>query len=84
MVGIDGTIATHKTITGTMAQLGVVAVNYLNDKIQHWYFISEANYKQDIEDVTEYLYAHEPSNKIVSNVVLRAALQVREKRARIK
>ncbi len=79
VVGIDGTIATHKTITGTMAQLGVVAVNYLNEKMQHSYFISEAKYKQDIEDVTEYLYAHEPVNKIISNVVLRAALQVRER-----
>lgn len=79
VVGIDGTIATHKTITGTMAQLGVVAVNYLNEKIQHSFFISEARYKQDIEDVTEYLYAHEPINKVVSNPVLRAALQVRER-----
>jgi len=79
VVGIDGTIATHRTITGTMAQLGVVAVNYLNDKIQHSYFISEANYKENIADVTEYLFAHEPANKIISNVVLRAALQVRER-----
>jgi hypothetical protein len=79
VVGIDGTIATHKTITGTMAQLGVVAVNYLNEKIQHSYFISEARYKQDIEDVAEYLYSHEPVNKVVSSVVLRAALQVRER-----
>lgn len=79
VVGIDGTIATHKTVTGTMAQIGVIAVNYLNEKIQHSYFISEAKYKQDIDDVTEYLYAHEPVNKIVSSVVLRAALQVKER-----
>jgi hypothetical protein len=79
VVGIDGTIATHKTITGTMAQLGVVAVNYLNEKIQHSCFISEAKYKQNIEDVTEYLFSHEFSNKIISNPVLRAALQVRER-----
>jgi hypothetical protein len=79
VVGIDGTIATHKTITGTMAQLGVVAVNYLNEKIQHSYFISEAKYKQDINDVTDYLYSHESINKIVSAPVLRAALQVRER-----
>lgn len=79
VVGIDGTIATHKTITGTMAQLGVVAVNYLNEKIQHSYFISEARYKQDIADVTDYLYSHETVNKVVSAPVLRAALQVRER-----
>jgi len=79
VVGIDGTIATHKTITGTMAQLGVVAVNYLNEKIQHSYFISEAKYKEDIKDVTEYLFSHEFANKVVSGPVLRAALQVRER-----
>jgi len=79
VVGIDGTIATHKTITGTMAQLGVVAVNYLNEKIQHSCFISEAKYKQNINDVTEYLFSHESSNKVISNPVLRAALQVRER-----
>lgn len=79
VVGIDGTIATHKTITGMMAQLGVVAVNYLNEKIQHSYFISEARYKEDLKDVAEYLYAHEPENRVVSSPVLRAALQVRER-----
>jgi len=79
VVGIDGTIATHKTITGIMAQIGVVAVNYLNEKIQHSYFISEAKYKQDIKDVTDYLYSHESINKVVSAPVLRAALQVRER-----
>lgn len=79
VVGIDGTIAIHKTITGTMAQLGVIAVNYLNEKIQHSYFISEAKYKQDIKDVTDYLFSHEPINKIISSPVLRAALQVRER-----
>jgi hypothetical protein len=84
VVGIDGTIATHKTISGTMAQIGVVAVNYLNEKIQHSYFISEARYKQDIEDVAEYLFSHEPLNKIVSGPVLRAALQVRERELGLK
>ena len=79
VVGIDGTIATHKTITGTMAQLGVIAVNYLNEKIQHSYFISEAKYKEDIKDVVDYLFSHEMSNKVVSAPVLRAALQVRER-----
>ncbi|MDW8420190.1 MAG: hypothetical protein RML37_12345, partial [Chitinophagales bacterium] len=79
VIGIDGTIATHRTITGTMAQIGVVAVNYLNDKIKHACFISEARYKQDIKDVADYLYAHENTNKIVSNIVLRAALQVKER-----
>jgi len=79
VIGIDGTVAQHKTISGTMAQIGVVAVNYLNEKIQHSYFISEARYKQDIEKVTEYLYSHEPVNKILSNPVIRAILLYRER-----
>lgn len=79
VVAVDGTIAKHATITGIMAQIGVVAVNYLNEKIKHSYFISEAKYKQDIKDVTKYLYSHEKENKIISDIVLRAALQVRER-----
>lgn len=79
VIGIDGTIATHKTITGTMAQIGVVAVNYLNEKIKHSFFISETRFKQNINDITEYLFSHEPTNKIVTNIVLRAALQVKER-----
>lgn len=79
VVGIDGTIAQHKTVSGTMAQIGVIAVNYLNEKIQHSYFISEAQYKQDIEEVTEYLYSHEPINKVLSNPVIRAILLYRER-----
>lgn len=79
VIGIDGTIAQHKTISGTMAQIGIVAVNYLNEKIKHSYFISEARYKEDIEHVTEYLLAHQPEKKILSNLVMRAILLYRER-----
>lgn len=79
VVGIDGTIAQHKTISGTMAQIGIVAVNYLNEKIKHSYFISEAEYKEDIEKVTEYLVAHQPGEKVFSNLVMRALLLYRER-----
>ncbi len=80
-VGIDGAIGTHKTIIGIMAQIGVVAVNYLNYKIQHSYFISEAKYKQEISNVTDYLFAHEPSNKVISRPVLRAAVTRRGRKS---
>ncbi|MCC6865193.1 MAG: hypothetical protein IT280_03445 [Ignavibacteria bacterium] len=79
VVGIDGTVAQHKTISGTMAQIGVVAVNYLNEKIQHSYFISEAKYKEEINDVTEYLFSHESVHKVLSNPVIRAVLYYRER-----
>lgn len=79
VVGIDGTIAQHKTISGTMAQIGIVAVNYLNEKIKHSYFISEAQYKEDIDRVTDYLKAHQPEEKLLSNLVMRAILLYRER-----
>lgn len=79
VIGIDGTIAQHKTISGTMAQIGIVAVNYLNEKIKHSYFISEAEYKEDIEKVTDYLVAHQPGEKVFSNLVMRALLLYRER-----
>lgn len=79
VIGIDGTIAKHKTISGIMAQIGVIAVNYLNEKIQHSYFISEAKFKEEIKEVTDYLYAHESENQIFSNLVVRALLSYRER-----
>lgn len=79
VIGIDGTIAKHKTITGVMAQIGVIAVNYKNKKLHHSYFISEARYKEDIEEVTEYLFSQEPENQLVSDLVLRAVLFYRER-----
>lgn len=79
VIGIDGTVAQHKTVTGIMAQIGVVAVNYLNEKIKHSYFISEAKYKEDIDDVVNYLFSHEPQAKIISNLVIRAMLLYRER-----
>ena len=79
IVGIDGTVAQHKTISGTMAQIGIIAVNYLNEKIQHSYFITEAQYKEDIDKVTEYLLSHNPEKKVLSNLVIRAVLLYRER-----
>lgn len=79
VIGIDGTVAQHKTISGTMAQIGIIAVNYLNEKIQHSYFISEAKYKENISEVTDYLYSHEYINKVISNPVIRAVLLYRER-----
>lgn len=79
VIGIDGTVAQHETISGIMAQFGIVSVNYLNEKIQHSYFISEAKYKEEIEEVTDYLFSHESINKLLSNIVIRAILLFRER-----
>src|SRR5580658_3248160 len=79
VVGIDGTLAQHKTISGIMAQFGIVSVNYLNEKLQHSCFVSETKIKEDITDVSEYLYAHEPQNLVLSNLVVRAILLYKER-----
>lgn len=79
VVAIDGTVSMHKTLSGIMAQIGVVAVNYLNERIQHSCFVSEAQYKEDIEDVAEYLEAHESKNKVLSSLVVRAVMFYRER-----
>jgi hypothetical protein len=84
VIGIDGTLAKHRTVTGLMAQIGIIAVNYKNEKLQHSYFISEANYKEDIEEVTEYLFSHEPDNQIISDLVIRAVLFYREREIGLK
>ena len=79
VIGIDGTVSSHKTISGTMAQIGIVAVNYLNEKIKHSFFISEARYKEDSADVADYLFLHELQNKVLSNLVIHAILLYRER-----
>lgn len=79
VIGIDGTVAQHKTISGIMAQFGIISVNYLNEKLQHSCFVSETKIKEDITDVTEYLYAHEPQNIVLSNLVIRAILLYKER-----
>lgn len=84
VIGIDGTMAIHKTISGAMAQIGVVAVNYLNERIQHSCFVSEAQYKEEIDEVVEYLGAHESKNRILSNLVIRAVLFYRERELGLK
>lgn len=79
VVGIDGTVAQHKTISGTMAQFGVIAVNYQNEKMRHSCFVSETQIREEIKDVADYLYSHEPQNMILSNLVIRAILLYKER-----
>lgn len=79
VIGIDGTVAQHKTISGIMAQFGIIAVNYLNEKIQHSCFVSEAKFKEEILDVADYLFSHEPQNQTLSNLVIRAILLYKER-----
>ena len=59
VIGIDGTVSHHHMLSGIRCQIGVVAVNYYNEKIRHSYFISEANLQNETDDVIEVLKRRE-------------------------
>ncbi|MCK6628926.1 MAG: hypothetical protein L6R45_27570 [Anaerolineae bacterium] len=84
VIGIDGTVARHQMLSGIRCQIGVVAVNYLNEKIRHSYYISEANLRNDTEDVLEVLKRREPKNQPVSALVIRALMLYREREVAIR
>ena len=84
VIGIDGTVARHQMLSGIRCQIGVVAVNYLNEKIRHSYFISEANLRNDTEDVLEILKRREPKNQPISNLVIRALMLYREREVAVR
>jgi len=79
VVGIDGTIARHNMLSGMRCQIGIVAVNYFNEKIRHSYFISEAHLANEIDDVIKVLKSREYKNRPVSNLVIRALMLYRER-----
>ncbi len=84
VIGIDGTVARHQMLSGIRCQIGIVAVNYLNEKMRHSYYISEANLKKDTEDVLEILKRREPKNQPISNLVIRALMLYREREVAIR
>lgn len=78
VIGIDGTVARHQMLSGLRCQIGVVAVNYFNEKIRQTYYVSEANLRSDTEDVLEVLKRRELKNRI-SDLVIRALMLYRER-----
>jgi hypothetical protein len=79
VIGIDGTVAKQRTLAGLRCQIGVVAVNYFNEKVQKAYFISEASIQSDIDDVIEVLKNREAKNRVLSDMVIRALMLYRER-----
>jgi hypothetical protein len=79
VIGIDGTIAKQRTLAGLRCQIGIVAVNYFNEKVQKSYFISEANLRSEVNDVVGLLKSRETKNRVMSDLVARALMLYRER-----
>jgi len=78
VIGIDGTVARYQMLSGLRCQIGVVAVNYFNEKIRKSYYVSETNLRSDTNDVIEVLKRRELKNRI-SDLVIRALMLYRER-----
>lgn len=79
VTGIDGTVATHQMLSGIRCQIGVVAVNYFNQKLRQSYYISETSLRHENEDILSVLQRREFKNRPISNLVIRALLLYRER-----
>lgn len=79
VVGIDGTVSRLRTLSGLRCQIGIVAVNYHNDKLRQSYFISETALRNDESDILDVLKNRERKNRVVSDMVVRALMLYRER-----
>jgi hypothetical protein len=79
VTAIDGTVSTHQMLSGIRCQIGVVAVNYFNQKLRQSYYISEASFQQDSDDVINVLQKREFKNRPLSSLVIRALMLYRER-----
>lgn len=81
VVGIDGTMSKYDFLSGTRCQIGVVAVNYLGEKIQHSFFISQASLRDEPEGVLERIAQRAESEDNLSDMHLRGLMMYREREA---
>ncbi len=81
VVGVDGTKADYRLISGLRTQIGVVAVNYMGDKIRKSFFISEANLKNKSLDVIERISGRALHDETLSDMAVRGLMLYREREA---
>lgn len=79
VTAVDGTVSTHQMLSGIRCQIGIVAVNYFNQKLRQSYYISEASFQQNTEDVLNILKSREFGNRPLSGLVIRALMLYRER-----
>ncbi len=80
VVGIDGTISKYHLFSGVRCQIGVIAANYMGDKIHHSFFISQASHQEKPADAMERLMGRLSANRI-SDLHLSGLMSYREREA---
>jgi hypothetical protein len=81
VTGVDGTLAKVELLSGVRSQLGIVAVNYSNDKATYVTYVSEATFSDydATDDILEVLQKRRKEERAVSDLVLRATLAYNER-----
>lgn len=79
---VDGTLAKATLLSGVRSQIGIVAVNYQNDRATHVTYVTEASYWQydSADDVIKTLQERAEEKRVVSDLVLRATMAYFERR----
>jgi hypothetical protein len=79
---VDGTLAKFDLMSGMRSQIGIVAVNYNNDKATYVTYVTEATYSQfrTTGDIIEALEKRDRKARAVSDLVLRATMAYWERR----
>lgn len=81
VVGVDATMAKYPMLSGVRAQIGVVAVNYRGEQIQHSFFISQASLRDEADDVLERIVQRAEKDDNLSDMHLRGIMMYREREA---
>lgn len=79
VVGVDGTVARYRLFSGLRCQIGVVAVNYMGDKIRHSFYVSEANIRENPEDAIERVAGRIAFEDNLSEMAIRGLMLYRER-----
>lgn len=81
VVGVDGTMAKYRFLSGVRCQIGVVAVNYQGDHIRHSFFISRSDLWDETEDVLGRIFQRTEGEEGLSDLHLRGLMEYRERQA---
>ncbi len=79
VVGVDGTVSKYRLFSGLRCQIGVIAVNYLGDRIHHSFYVSEANIREDPEDAIERVTGRVTFEDDLSAMAIRGLMLYRER-----
>lgn len=81
VVGVDGTVAKYRLLSGLRCQIGVVAASYAGDSIRHSFFISEASLREEPEDAIARIAGRQTKDDTLSEMAIRGLMLYREREA---